>query len=1089
MKPHDSQSHDDLSKSSASNVSDDGVVDLRAGEVNTTNEADRNADAEFAQSFPWLGDIDDAERTNVEADLKAIWQCGAPTDLLDVLLQLLSGAVNQLDDVAAATRHLSQFVCQSRSPTSLLALFERDLDTLPSLLQVFATSESLAERLIADPESFDLLRASDGLPAERSFLVDELVAGLRSLTSTPRAAVALRKFVSRETIRIAYGEFVRDLSPEKVGRQLSHVVDAVLEAALDFVVRQHQSNCPTRIDGTKPSFAILGFGSLGGEELGYSQPLKLLFLCDQIDRKNTSHVGYYNAVVSDLIKLISTEDGDEHGYRVDHSCRPSTTTKRQYNDEIVFGLDEAAQLYEQSTRLWRRMEFTKARVVAGSEFLGGQLIDRLQDWTYRPFLSRTDLRDVHVVRQKLIRRAELAEGDWAEPVDDDILRDPGGRQDLELTIQFLQLLHGGDLPDVRHRNTLDAIFALEQSGCLAHREATLLAENYARLCRLQHQLSIMFGLGNSRLPDDETLRRRVAWRLGIRDDEQKVGDLDRFLGMLGETFEINRKIINHLMVDTPDGDHPADANQAVDQEAADIDANIETELMLDPDPADEVVKAVMNRHGLSDAGRAMDAFIELRTESVPFLPSRRCRHFLASLAPALLRELSQTPDPQPPLTQLVAVTDSIGAKASLWELMTVNPPTLRLMVRLCAATPYLAQILIQNPGMIDELIDSLLMNRLPSAERLDGQSIELVRGAMDLSQILAGFKNSAHLMIGVREILGKETIEATHTALANTAESVIRRVIEHEQERLAQRWGDPTDADGNAAELIAVACGKFGGQEPNYHSDLDLIFLYSADGQTTRRVGGPRSTTSNQYFFNELAQAVTAAIGSSDNGAQLYELDGRLRPTGNDGVLAVSTEAFFQRFHINAAPLWQQLALCKARAISGSRRTRRWFGAEVLRSLKKQRWSSGIPSQVETLRKRMQQTAAPENLKRGEGGTAYVELIASLKMLRYLSDSAPVVLPQLPTGTTAAISYLEKNEQIAPDVALQLITSYRTLRGVEAALRLMNAPERHCLPTDEGMLKNLAYLTGDADAHEVQVRCQQARLNNQRLIDRILSEI
>lgn len=1058
------------------------------------SQTDVNATTDDTESpFAWVDVFTLADRGRVHQDLQAIWSSGAASDLLETLRRQLVDCFGQLDDVDAATRNLSQFVSESRSPTSLLALFERDQDALSALLQVFATSQSLADRLIADPESFDLLRASDGQPADRRFLVDELVSELRSFESANRAALAIRKFVSRETIRVAYGEFVRELSPEKVGRQLSYVCDAVLESALDFVVRQTTARLGAlrRLDGSQPEFAVIGYGTLGGEEIGYAESLKLVFIVDQIDRKNSSHVAFYETVVRSLIRLVSGSGSEPHGVAIDLSQRPIPKLTVSFDDATllgesatqvdkdgspqdsqatVYGLDESVRAFERSSVLWNRLSFIKARVVAGSQELGTRLISRLEPWVYRRFLNRNDLQDIHALRHKLLRRA-----DDSAAADDDILRDPGGRRDLELTIQFLQLLHGSDLPSVRDRNTHDAIFALEQAGCITHSESNLLAGNYARLCRLQHQLSIMFDLGNSCLPDDTALRRRLAWRLGIRHADRPEGDLERFKELLDDSFKVNRKIINHLMVDAPD-----DTGES----------SVETELMLDPDPSIDLVDAVLQKYGFTDTRRAMEDLAQLRTESVPFLSSRRCQHFFASLAPRLLKELAETPSPQETLSQLVAVTDSLGAKATLWELMAVSPATLKLTVLMCAAAPYLSELLIANPGMIDELIDSLLTNRLPTPGRLEAQSIELVRGAKDIDPIMHGFKNSAHLTIGVHEMLGKETIGATHAALSDTAESLIRRILENEQETLAARVGDPFDSDGNAAEMITVALGKFGGREPNYHSDLDLIFLYSAEGETKRRVGGPRATISNRQFFNQVAQGVIRRVTATGGPmGQMYELDGRLRPTGEEGVVAVSKDSFLRRFEIGAAPLWQRLALCKARAISGALRTRRRFESDIVNLLRKATWRSGMADEVMALRMRMEETTGEDNLKRGRGGTVDVELIAQMLTLKQLSTSesdAPVY--QIRTGTTQLIEDLIKSGVVPDETGLTLTANYQTLRCVEAVLRLMNTDARHELPKDPASLNMMAHMMGEPTPEMILVRCQQARLSNRRIFEQLIRQ-
>ena len=507
----------------------------------------------------------------------------------------------------------------------------------------------------------------------------------------------------------------------------------------------------------------------------------------------------------------------------------------------------------------------------------------------------------------------------------------------------------------------------------------------------------------------------------------------------------------------------------------------ETELLLDPNPDPALVETTLSKHGLVNPQRAMENLAALSTESVPFLSPHRCRHFLTSIAPALLTEVSRTPDPDATLASLVEVTESLGAKATLWELLGSSHPTMELMVRLCATTPYLSGILTNNPGMIDELIDSLLLNRMPSAQRLDAHSIAVCRGASDIERILWTFKNSAHLNIGVRDMLGKDTLEATHQSIGDTAESCVRRMIEHEQESLANQYGDPCDDEGNPAELITFGLGKLGGREPNYHSDLDAIFLYSANGETQRRLGGRRATLTNQQFFNQLTQRVITRINQPGPDGRLYELDSRLRDTGEEGVWAMTLEEFGQRFIENTAPLWQRLALCKARSISGSRDLRRQADETVATIIRNTEWKPEMAIEIREMRKRMQQTATDANLKRGEGGTVDIEFVAQMLTLRHANASPQI----LQTGTTGSLLALADAGHLSDQESMTLVNGYRTLRRIEANLRLMNTTARHELPHAPDLMKNLAFLMNETDPEMIVAQCVQTRHNNRVVFNQI----
>ncbi|MFG0289172.1 MAG: glutamate-ammonia-ligase adenylyltransferase [Rhodopirellula sp. JB044] len=1070
---------------------------------------------------PWVEfqPLDDSIFVDAPSALRALREIaasGASEDLLTQLWSLLHEYLGAIDSPDDGVRWLARFVEVSRSPTSLLALFERDPQALPALLQVLSTSNSIAELLISDPESFDLLRASDGRPTSRELLSDELGSELRNIASIPRAAVAIRRYAGREMLRIAYGEFVRGLPPDRAARQISHLTDAVLSSALEFTIQQtaERLHYPQRIDGTKPEYSIVALGNYGGEEIGYDSPLDLLLLCDQIDRKNESHLKFNRQIASGLINLLGSnrapvvsinlrfvpQPGEDMSgsdtQRLSDYTRGTESASRQidFHDAVT-----AAAYFERENQTSHRLAFVKARVAAGDRELGDRFLKRIEPWVYHRLLSRSEIADIRVLRRKLEKRALAPDTEQGTPIADC----PGGRRDIELTIQFLQLLHGGELPEVRVTGTLEAIEALNRHGCLTQQEASILSENHARLCRLEHHLAVLFDHRVTHLPDDAEVRTRLAWRLGVRLPEGSkpevgalaYGDRPRFEQLLAETFEVNRKIINHLMVQdvaakpvvsSDTGGSSADAVSVADR--SDVDAvEIETELILDPDPDLDAYAVVLKGYGFKEIERAIDNLSALSHETVSFLSPRRCRHFFAGVAPALLREVATTPAPDKTLARLVEVTDSIGAKATLWELLGTNHATLSLMIRLCSLAPYLTEILIENPGMIDELVDSLIMDRLPSAERLDMQTIRLCQAADDLQPILQTFKASCHLMIGVRDFLGKETVETIGGSLSDTADACLRRVIEHEQEKLAARFGDPVDSDGNPVELVAIALGKFGGRDPNYHSDLDLTFLYTAEGETKRRVGGPRTTLSNRQFFNQLAQSAVRTIDSETG--RLYEVDMPFARGADETVLTHSIQQFAKPFRHGGAQLWQRVALCQARPCTGSREARELADEAIRTAIEQSPWRESHFAEMKALRHRSESTATPGNLKRGVGGTVDVQCIVAAGILK----SSRAGMPRIATGIVPALNELVDAGVYQPADAEKLIENYRFLRTLEAKLRLIGTRARHELPlsADGGVntleMKQLAVLLNLSSPGEVVRRCEETRKSNRDLFDRLLS--
>ena len=257
---------------------------------------------------------------------------------------------------------------------------------------------------------------------------------------------------------------------------------------------------------------------------------------------------------------------------------------------------------------------------------------------------------------------------------------------------------------------------------------------------------------------------------------------------------------------------------------------------------------------------------------------------------------------------------------------------MELCVRLCATSPYLCSILTSNPGMIDELLDSLMQSVLPSHAELSESLEELCRGAVDIAPILHSFKNSMHLRVGVRDILAKSSIADTHAALSDIAEVCMEQIIHHEFHRLVQQLGMPVCTDGEqqtpgqerTAELVVLAVGKLGGREPNYHSDLDIIFLFDGEGKTRSLVPSRRfDPTTNRHFFNQLCQRVIHATTQIGGGGKLFDVDVRLRPLGRGGQLAITFDDLENYFEDGMGQVWERQALCKARPVTTRARERK----------------------------------------------------------------------------------------------------------------------------------------------------------------------
>jgi glutamate-ammonia-ligase adenylyltransferase len=666
-----------------------------------------------AAAEPWLRSCGLADLAKAHGNVLRIASTNITLDLIADIAGQLAEHLPGLSDPDMALNNLDRFIEAARNPLSLATLFERDREALPILLQIFSTSQYLSDTLLTDGEAYDLLRMTEGEPIAREMIVNELASEVAVLADERVVMAALRRFKRRELLRISYGDIVRSQPIQTVTRQISYLADAVLEAAVRSARRnlEQKRGTPRTSDGRPARFVVLALGKLGGNELNYSSDIDLVFLYDANGQTDGSQsIGnqeFFDRLARDVVRMVSENTPQGIAYRVDLRLRPEG-----HHGPMVESLESALHYYDVLGRTWERQAFVKARPAAGDIGLGEEFLAQLEPWIYRRYLSRADITGIRALKRRIEHRTEH---EGAETTD--VKTGRGGIRDVEFVIQFLQLLNGGDLSQLRTGNTLDAISRLESCGCLTHQESSLLAENYSILRKIEHRLQIMFDLQTHRLPRSPDVLRRLAIRLGYADRDGKPA-LEAFQADYQRITELNRKMLDHLL---------HDAFGKEDQPEPEVD------LVLDPDPSPAQIESVIGKYPFHDVAEAYRNLMTLATEAIPFLSTRRCRHFLASIAPRLLRAIAQTADPDATLVNLSKVSGSLGGKGVLWELFSFNPPSLTLYVELCATSPFLCDILTGNPGMIDELLDSLLLDKLPTTEQLEQDLAGLTRAAEDLS--------------------------------------------------------------------------------------------------------------------------------------------------------------------------------------------------------------------------------------------------------------------------------------------------------------------------------------------------------------------
>ena len=991
-------------------------------------------------------------------------------DLRDRLMGQVQASLSVFPHLKRGMEPLERFVRNTRNPASFLVYLDRDRDALPSLLQILSIDSEAIEWLVDDPDSFDWLRLSAGQAVAPDHLKDTLLQEISCLDEPSQVLSALSRFKKRETLRVICALCLHEMSVGSAAQQLSWIADAIIHGSLVAAGNERKNDRRFRMlrqsgfSSLHDFVSAIGIGAIGGQELDFESPIELVFLLDTESFLGDADYDFLqeemHRLIHRTIDILSHRDGP--GYRI------KLPLNLHGNQDVGPGADWSQmrlqeytrwiQAIENEGRTWVRLTLLKSRFVAGNSVLANRFLEEIPTLVFRRFLSRADIIGIGALKRKMDREGQASNAPDVAPSELSIQWLQGWRREVDFLIQFLQLINGGELAAVRVPNTANAIDALARHGCLTEQERSILASAHERFNHsiLMHQLmySVAHSLSVQQLSAVQKLSRDAVDLLAMTYDE------------LTDIWRKVRQIRDHLRSDVfIDETQPSE----------------ETDLILDPSPSTQWVEQRLVR-----PLEAYKNLMELAKEEVAILSTRRCRHFLSIIATPLLKKVGETPDPDLTLGNLAIGSRSLGGKGVLWELFSVHEPSLDLYVRLCGASPYLLGILTNNPGKIDELLDSLMLNRLPSEQELSSILNDLCRGAEDIEPIVHSFKNERHLNVGVRDILGKESIANTHKALSDIADVCLQQIIDSQFGMLVRRFGMPVRADGLPSRFAVIALGKLGSREPNYHSDITLFYVYDAEGATRPiTVSRHHESISLEHFYHHLAQKVMQSVNRLGRSGRLYELRNWVASSNHNTTVAWHLESFTEFMFDTAGSPDSALArqqLCSARVICGPEDFQKELYESLSHIVRDLAWTKADDKILFDARKSFEESAGDRNLKRGVGGTMDVELVSQMLMLRHVAKRPEVFV----AGTLESIERLCSAKIIEAEDASVLHDGYNFLRSVESGLRLMNTRARHDLPDSDRDLKRLAYVLRLDNKDQLLDRCQHYRSQHRRLLEKYL---
>jgi [glutamine synthetase] adenylyltransferase / [glutamine synthetase]-adenylyl-L-tyrosine phosphorylase len=443
----------------------------------------------------------------------------------------------------------------------------------------------------------------------------------------------------------------------------------------------------------------------------------------------------------------------------------------------------------------------------------------------------------------------------------------------------------------------------------------------------------------------------------------------------------------------------------------------------------------------------------------------RQRESLVELLPRLLRQLAAAPDPDMALNNLERLAAAVMDRGVLFGLLRDHPDAMTVVVTLAGTSQFLADALIRSPQLLPWLLDPRVMQpRLPEAMHEEiAAACRPFRTEEARANALRRVKRRELCRIGLRDILGDADLATTTQELSTLADACLDQAWAIVRPALRERYGTPRhDAGRSPTGLAVIALGKLGGEELNYSSDVDVCFVYDAEGETD----GPE-VVPNRVFFARAAERMLALLTTMTEEGSVYRVDLRLRPEGTGGPLALPLDAYRQ-YHETRGALWERQALIKARVAAGDERLGRAFLDLARRTAYRAGVEREAVGEIQAVKSRIDRMLGARgrqerHVKLGVGGIREIEFhIQALQLLYGAQD------PWLQErNSLRALHRLAERGYLAWEESGMLARAYVFLRTIEHRLQILHALQTHTLPHDEGELGKLARrlgYTGDLDA-------------------------
>lgn len=871
---------------------------------------------------------------------------------------------------------------------------------------VLGGSEFVAQSCQRQPKLLLELAAGGELqrPLTSSACVERLRQALAEVSDESALHHTLRCFRRAQMVRIIWRDLSGWAALEETLEALSALADGCIDEALTLLYRWavEQQGTPRNGQGEAQQLVVLGMGKLGARELNLSSDIDLIFTFPEqgtVDgRRPQANELFFTRLCQRLVKALGSQTGDGFVFRVDTRLRPFGEA-----GPLALSFDAMESYYHSQAREWERYAMVKARVVAGDRQHGRELMAMLRPFVYRRYLDFGAIESLRKMKALIARELHR------KGMEANVKLGPGGIREVEFIGQAFQLVRGGRDPELQVRSIQEVLRRLGAKGLLPEFAVRELTAAYRYLRLVENRIQAWQDKQSHLLPEDSAGRLRLAQSMGHATWESFSKELERH----------RRRVQGHF-------DQVFAAPQA-DAEGGEAQRRLVDLWHAEADDEESLVQ--LQQLGFHQPAAVLQQLTTFRESHHCRALGNRGRERMDELMPLLLQAIAPLERGELVLERLLRLLEQITRRTAYLALLVEYPLALSQLVRLGAASPWIIKRLAQLPLLLDELLDPRRLYSPLQKKGLERELDQLLTSVdpADVEHQMDRLRQFAHgnsLRVAAADITQAIPVMVVSDYLTWIAESVLERVILQAHQQLQEKHGRPPSGAG--CGLAVIGYGKLGGIELGYSSDLDMVFLHDVAPGTSS--DGPRPLAS-EVFYARFGQRIIHLLTTRTSGGQLYEVDMRLRPNGNSGVLVPSLESFAIYQH-ESAWRWEHQALIRARAVAGDPEVIARFEQIRRTILAQQRDPEELRTQVVEMREKMRSSLDGSreglfDLKQGRGGIVDIEFMVQYAVLRWAFDH-----PQLLrwSDNIRLLEELAAARLLGGRLAEELADAYRALR-------------------------------------------------------------